>query len=186
MLNIVDNSSEEKMRKTSTRRPPDGEKNPTNTKPIGRKNPGGKKTISQEAKAIGDRIKHFRDARGMSNAELGEAIGLGENAVIKINSGESCTKYADLAGLAKALGVTPNDILGFPSNVGSAELRGAIAASYVPLGLSMIAADKLARTVLSTLEGPPIQSVHMDTETAARVQSEQVTRAFLAKMKKGN
>jgi len=75
---------------------------------------------------LGERIKSLRISRGLTGAQLAARIGIGENAVFKLESGTSAEpKFHVGIKLARALGVTP-EALAF------GESRGAFGESTPP------------------------------------------------------
>jgi len=75
---------------------------------------------------LGERIKSLRISRGLTGAQLAARIGIGENAVFKLESGTSAEpKFHVGIKLARALGVTP-ETLAF------GEIRGAFGESTPP------------------------------------------------------
>lgn len=56
-------------------------------------------------------LKKYRELAGVSQSELAAAAGVSERSVIRWEQGESLTMN-NLLKLAKALNVTPNDLLG--------------------------------------------------------------------------
>jgi len=74
------------------------------------------------AKAMGERIKERRDERGMSQSDLGRAIGTSQYQVSKYERGENRVPYDKLFPLIRALGVDANYLF-----------------SVAPMGLSSLA-----------------------------------------------
>lgn len=60
---------------------------------------------------MSSRIAQLRKARGISQADLGEAVGLGQSAISKIERGET-SDAATLRKIAEALGVDPTELEG--------------------------------------------------------------------------
>lgn len=55
---------------------------------------------------LGNRLRELREAKGMTRAELGEAAGLSERAIIKWERGEREPGWFNITALAEALGVS--------------------------------------------------------------------------------
>ncbi len=63
--------------------------------------------------AIGVRIRVLREAKGMSLAELGQAIGNDRQFVYRLETSPTANPTAEtIMKLVEALGCTPNDLLG--------------------------------------------------------------------------
>lgn len=66
----------------------------------------------------GEKIKHYRKALGLTQEELGRAIGVGKAAINKYETGIVVNlKRSTLAALAKALHVTLSNLLDDSPNV---------------------------------------------------------------------
>lgn len=66
----------------------------------------------EQARAIGQKVKRFREARRMSSQELAEAIGTTSSAYIsRIENGRIYPSIPTLAKIARALGVLTSDLL---------------------------------------------------------------------------
>lgn len=65
-----------------------------------------------DEKAIGRRIRELRKRQGMSQAELASELGVNQSAVSDYENGEARIHAAMLAGLAKALKASSDQILG--------------------------------------------------------------------------
>jgi len=74
------------------------------------------------AKAMGERIKERRDERGMSQSDLGRAMGLSQYQISKYERGENRVPYDKLVSLIRALEVDANYLF-----------------SVAPMGLSSLA-----------------------------------------------
>lgn len=64
-------------------------------------------------KTTGHKIKRMREIRGISQKDIADAIGLSVNQYGKIERDESNLTVDRLEQIAKALNVTPEDILNF-------------------------------------------------------------------------
>ena len=62
-------------------------------------------------KTLGKRIKQYREARKLSQRELGEKIYKSATAISKYERGLACPSAMELVELSKVLEVTPNDLL---------------------------------------------------------------------------
>ena len=118
---------------------------------------------TQEFKAlcaqIGDAIRKAREAKKLSPAEFAARLNLSVDAVDKIENGKSTAQYAKLAGLAKTLDTTPNDLLGVTvAPVEHEAVRGLLEAAFVSLGRPLEQAVPLARAVLKVLERRALHS----------------------------
>lgn len=65
--------------------------------------------------SVGDRIRKLREFRGMSRAELGEAIGLSgasaNNGIYAVENNGNATRSDTLFKIARVLGVSPGFLL---------------------------------------------------------------------------
>jgi len=119
--------------------------------------------LNRKAEEIGERIRTFMRQKGVTHEELGKALGLTANAVTQILSGRGTVQYAKLSTLAEALGVEPNDILGFTAGSGRELLTGALEGTLLALGFSHVEAAELSLIVLKVLDTP--LGDHLDTAT---------------------
>jgi transcriptional regulator with XRE-family HTH domain len=62
-------------------------------------------SASEESRALGLMIKEARDKRNLSQRELGEAVGTGQQTVAKIESGQSGDRSPFLSDVLKFLGI---------------------------------------------------------------------------------
>lgn len=60
---------------------------------------------------LGEEIARLRTANGLSQPELGEAIGLDQPAISRIENGQRGISARELLALARALEVTPEQLL---------------------------------------------------------------------------
>lgn len=60
---------------------------------------------------FGDRIRELRKSRGLSQEELAELAGLHRNYIGGIERGERNIALLNIVRLAKALGVSPSELL---------------------------------------------------------------------------
>lgn len=62
----------------------------------------------------GKRLRRFRDKKGLTQMKLALAVNLGPAAISNFETGRENNPTSEtLADLSVALGVTPNDLLGF-------------------------------------------------------------------------
>ena len=69
-------------------------------------------TVPIDEKVIGKRIRELRKRQGMTQAELAAELGINKSAVSDYEKGEVRTHAAMLAGLAKALKASADEMLG--------------------------------------------------------------------------
>lgn len=60
---------------------------------------------------LGDRVRQLRRTRGLSQAALASAAGIGRVTLIRVEKGEYLPRFATMEALAGALGVDPQDML---------------------------------------------------------------------------
>lgn len=65
------------------------------------------------AQEIGNRIKHSRKVRGLSQAALAKQAGIQPNTIARLERGMHRASSETIEKLAKALGVTASDILNY-------------------------------------------------------------------------
>jgi phage repressor protein C with HTH and peptisase S24 domain len=58
---------------------------------------------------VGTKIKEARERRGLSQEQLGDAVGLSQNAIAKVESGET-KRSRFLARIARAVGLDPKEV----------------------------------------------------------------------------
>jgi transcriptional regulator with XRE-family HTH domain len=137
-----------------------------------------KPEVHPEAAAIGARISALRDRKGLSNGTLADRLGMALSSVKKLVGGQTTVQFVKLGRLARALGSSPDELLGFKVGKSEALLRAALTASYVALGLAVQDAEEFAAVVLQALDEQPTDSVKLDPETGVRVQVELAARRF--------
>jgi transcriptional regulator with XRE-family HTH domain len=137
-----------------------------------------KAQIHPDAAAIGERISALRDQKGMSNNDLADRLGLALSSVKKLLGGQTTIQFVKLGRLARALGTTPDEVLGFKVGKPEGLLRAALTASYVALGFAIEEAEDFAAVVIQALDEQPTDSVKLDPETGVRVQVELAARRF--------
>lgn len=69
-------------------------------------------TAPIDEKAIGKRVRQLRNRQGMTQAELAAELGVNQSAVSDYEKGEVRIHAAMLAGLAKVLKASADEILG--------------------------------------------------------------------------
>lgn len=69
-----------------------------------------KQIASQDMREVGENIRSRRREIGMTQVQLASAAQLGENTIQRIESGQAQPTVESLFRIAKALGVTPNDL----------------------------------------------------------------------------
>lgn len=62
-------------------------------------------------KTAAERIKYYRKLCGLSQEELGDAVGISNKHISTLENGEATMGIDTLMGLCQAFGVTPNDLL---------------------------------------------------------------------------
>ena len=81
--------------------------------------------ITQRGDAMGsqgDRIRELRERKGLTQEELGKAIGTTKQTIFKYESGKVANiPYSRLSDIAEALGVEPWDILGWKHPISNSE-----------------------------------------------------------------
>lgn len=71
-------------------------------------------TRSERSNIVENRIREVRQRRGMSLEELGAAIGVSFSTVAKLERSQRTLSLDLLTTIAKALGVTPGELIGGP------------------------------------------------------------------------
>lgn len=66
--------------------------------------------MSELAKAVGRRIRALRNAKGMTQIALGDAVGVSEEWIRRIERGEGKPSLDVVEALAKALGIAAADL----------------------------------------------------------------------------
>lgn len=114
----------------------------------------GSEETAQKAKDIGRTLRALIEQRRMSRAELGQKMGITENAVTQMLLGKSTQTYARLARLAEILETDPNTILGVGPET-SAMFEAVIAGTAQGFGYSPEEASEIASIALGVLDRPP-------------------------------
>jgi transcriptional regulator with XRE-family HTH domain len=125
------------------------------------------------AETIGERLRRLRESSGLSVLALARVAGIGENAVRKIESGDSKQpSFTTGVRIAKALGVSPWELAGErePLQSGSYEEgastllddhRGSIEGRLAELRRQILEIGETAQEALAlaqTREAPPVPS----------------------------
>jgi transcriptional regulator with XRE-family HTH domain len=135
--------------------------------------------LTRKAEEIGERIRTFMRHKGMTQEQLGAALGLTANAVAQILSGKGTVQWAKLSNFADVLGIEPNDILGFPPR-GRDLLMGAVEGMLLALNYSHVEASEISLIVLRVLDTP--SGAHLDTASpkhTGKVISEFLVRQYV-------
>jgi len=119
--------------------------------------------------AIGARIAAFRKAKRWEQSSLAHRIGTGLDAIRKIESGKNLNQYVKLVELAKALGVTPNEILNFPQQNEHDAFLGAMEAAFLSQGMPLEQVRPLAEVALEALNSPEVRSAGIPVRDSARI-----------------
>lgn len=73
---------------------------------------------------FGDRLKQFREEKGMTMAQLGSLIGVSEATIQRYESGEIRNpKHQRIVDLASALGVKEGTLMGWETDVLDEDIR---------------------------------------------------------------
>lgn len=68
-------------------------------------------TVNPELQKFGDRVRMLRKAQNLSQEQLAERSGLHRNYIGGIERGERNVALLNILRLAKALGVTPSELM---------------------------------------------------------------------------
>ncbi len=68
--------------------------------------------MARARKPLHNRIRHWRRLRGLSQQELGRAVGLGKSTISKLERGELRLRDVTIAELVDALDVSAGELLG--------------------------------------------------------------------------
>lgn len=63
--------------------------------------------------SFGTAVRKARLSAGLSQRQLAELLGVGRTAICQLESGKHGLSEANLRRVAKALGITPSDVLRF-------------------------------------------------------------------------
>ena len=64
---------------------------------------------------LGNRIQQFREAKGLTQEELATLTGISIKHISVLERGVKVPRLATFLTIADALGVTPNDLVAYPS-----------------------------------------------------------------------
>lgn len=68
---------------------------------------------------MGNRIRNLRIAKGLTQEQLGDIVGLQKSAIAKYENGKTENmKRSVIQAMAKALGVSPSYLMGFEDDTG--------------------------------------------------------------------
>ena len=67
--------------------------------------------MSQIFKKLGDNIKRIREGKGMSQGDISRALSMDRGYISRIESGQKNPTVANLDKIAKALGVSIDELL---------------------------------------------------------------------------
>lgn len=98
---------------------------------------------------MSSRIAQLRKARGISQADLGEAVGLGQSAISKIERGETADP-ATLRKIAEALGVDPTELEGVRDEPAGGDPQPVPTMSAVP---GWAAVEEQAKKIATEVSG---------------------------------
>jgi ribosome-binding protein aMBF1 (putative translation factor) len=73
------------------------------------------KYVPEDVRALGGRVRHFRTRRGLSQGQLAKKAGLDRFHLCRLEAGHRYPTVSVLVCLARALGLTPDQLLGFAS-----------------------------------------------------------------------
>jgi transcriptional regulator with XRE-family HTH domain len=128
-------------------------------------------TAEELGAAVGQRVRELMKARGLTGKDMAAALGLSTSGISDLLHGRSVKQYVQLAEIARLLGVTPNDLLGFdassPPDHDIVELIGAtVEALLMEQGWPEDRAVRLVR--LATEAAQERQILDTDRKLAAR------------------
>jgi transcriptional regulator with XRE-family HTH domain len=134
---------------------------------------------------IAKKIRVLREGKDMDHARLGAILGIGPDAVRKMEGGVSLSSYVKIIELAKALGTTPNEILDFPESSDRLTDReifqGLMEGSFMQRGLPLAEAEALATLVLEVIDRPAVRSEGTSPRQNARTLALDVVQRFFEK-----
>jgi transcriptional regulator with XRE-family HTH domain len=134
----------------------------------------------QRCAQIGARIRTLREAKGLSQAELGVQLSLGGDAVRKWEGGINIDSYAELVDLVRALGCTPNDlfidIAEVPGPPERDVIKGLLEGVCLALGRPLEQAQPLAEAALEVLDNPSVRNTGSPLRDSARILAADAVR----------
>ena len=101
-------------------------------------------------KEIGLAVKAARERAGLTQPALAARLEVDDDTIKKIEAGRRVEKWLWLGRVAKALGTSPNEILGFPA-VSPESLEMALRPILAAYGASPQDADSIARILLEAV-----------------------------------
>lgn len=93
---------------------------------------------------IGSRIRHFRQARGLSQTELADALGITFQQMQKYEKGTNRVSASALVLICKTLGVAANDVIGQFFDDAPASVAGELAAENAALKSTLAEIRRIA------------------------------------------
>jgi len=67
--------------------------------------------MNSEAQKLGNNLKQIRTQKGISQGEIGRLLGVDKGFISNIENGKTNPTLATIAKLAKAIGVSVNELL---------------------------------------------------------------------------
>lgn len=67
--------------------------------------------MPNEAKKLGENLKRFRTEKGLSQTDIANSLGVSRGFISNIESGKRNPTLSTITRLAKAVGVTPDELL---------------------------------------------------------------------------
>lgn len=138
--------------------------------------------------AFGQRLRHFRRARGFTLAQLGERVGSAPSQLSLLENGHREPKLSLLSALAGALGISVSDLLSQQAPNRRAQLEIAFEAAqrdplYTELGLTQLRVGKrVPNEVLEHLLGLYDELKRRDTKPTATPEEAREANAHLRQM----
>lgn len=128
--------------------------------------------IHPEARALALHMASIRDKYRLTNKDLASRMAISESSVKKLFTGEVHANFMRLSRLARAMGTTPNELLGFDAASETdrqARERGALEAVFAALGVPEGAIQRLVQAVLSAIEAHPLHGLTPEQSVRSRV-----------------
>jgi transcriptional regulator with XRE-family HTH domain len=171
----------EKLTKKGVSKPASKKRNPA--APVRRSAPTTKEP-TPETIAIGERIAAILASRGLQRSVVAERAGIAEATVGHRIQGLATHKWVDLSTFARALGVTPNEILGFSTVVDDRLLHKYLANGFFLAQsagkLSHSRCLVLVKILLAALRDLQSAPGAESAEKEANTQAEGAVRLFLS------
>lgn len=134
-----------------------------------------KETLNREAVELARHMAAVRDARGLDLKDLVQRTGMKELSVRRLFTGEVHANFLKLIKIARAMGVTPNELLGFPEPAHEEQaalmdrVRGAIEALLAAMGYQEESLQTITEAVLKALKSQPLPAHSERASAVARV-----------------